>query len=328
MTRIELAASSRLAWREEIVLGRHGEVVPGSWLSRLEILGAGRPLLVAELALGPAAPAWPSPAVLDGARAVRAGGRPSPVGKRASPQSNRVPCLCPGDAPPARGSGPGGARLGRRPRFVPAASQPAPRAGRWRRPRRDGLAVVTGSAYDDFAADYHWIFSDEHVSGEQFLRRYRDVLAALPARAEVLDCACGTGLEALTLARNGFRVTACDASEGMVAEARRLFADSGVEVPVEPCTWDRLPSSFPARFDAVFCTGNSISHAGRGSRDVGGPRRHGSSSSKRRRARHRGAGLGADVRGTAEVRGSRSRGRPRRRARVGAVRVDDPRGMG
>ena len=120
---------------------------------------------------------------------------------------------------------------------------------------------MTGSAYDDFAADYHWIFSDEHVSGEQFLRRYRDVLAALPARAEVLDCACGTGLEALTLARNGFRVTACDASEGMVAEARRLFADSGVEVPVEQCTWGSLPSSFPARFDAVFCTGNSISHA-------------------------------------------------------------------
>ena len=70
MTRIELAASSRLAWREEIVLGRHGEVVPGSWLSRLEILRAGRPLLVAELGLGPAAPAWPSPAVLDGARAL------------------------------------------------------------------------------------------------------------------------------------------------------------------------------------------------------------------------------------------------------------------
>jgi len=119
---------------------------------------------------------------------------------------------------------------------------------------------VTASAYDGFAADYHWIFSDEHISGERFLHRYRDVLAALPPRAEILDCACGTGLEALALVRRGFRVTACDASEGMVAQARRLFADSDVEVPVEQCAWDSLASRFPSRYDAVFCTGNSIAH--------------------------------------------------------------------
>ncbi len=124
------------------------------------------------------------------------------------------------------------------------------------------LGVVTGSAYDTFAADYHWIFSDEHISGDRFLHRYRDVLATLPPRAEVLDCACGTGLEAMALARTGLRVTACDASEGMVAEARRLFADSGLEVPVERCSWDSLAEVFPGRYDVVFCTGNSIAHSG------------------------------------------------------------------
>lgn len=121
---------------------------------------------------------------------------------------------------------------------------------------------MTGSAYDDFAADYEWIFSDEHISGEPFRDRYHDLLASLPAGAEVLDCACGTGLEAMALARAGFRVTACDASEGMVAQARRRFTDSGLAVRVEQCTWDNLPKVVATRFDAAFCTGNSIVHSG------------------------------------------------------------------
>jgi len=71
-TRIVLAASSRLQWRDEVVLGRHGEGVPGSWLSHLEILVSRRPLLVAELGLGPAATSWQLPGVLGGARALSA----------------------------------------------------------------------------------------------------------------------------------------------------------------------------------------------------------------------------------------------------------------
>jgi len=69
-TRVALASTSRLAWHEDVVLGRHGEVVPGSWTSRLEVLVCGRPLLVAELGLGPAAPTWELPSGLGGARAV------------------------------------------------------------------------------------------------------------------------------------------------------------------------------------------------------------------------------------------------------------------
>ncbi len=122
---------------------------------------------------------------------------------------------------------------------------------------------MTGStSYDNFAADYHWIFSDQHLSGEQFLHRYRELLASLPPQAEVLDCACGTGLEAMALVRAGFRVTASDASEGMVNRARQLFAEAGIVVPVEQCTWDGLASVFPAGYDAIFCTGNSIAHCG------------------------------------------------------------------
>jgi len=67
---IDVAPTARLCWRDEVVLGRHGERVPGSWWSALSIARGSRPLLASELGLGPAAPLWQSPVALDGARAV------------------------------------------------------------------------------------------------------------------------------------------------------------------------------------------------------------------------------------------------------------------
>lgn len=66
---VAVEEGGRLHWREELVLGRHGEA-PGSVVSRLHVDYAGRPLLRHELALGPEHPGWDSPAVTAGARAV------------------------------------------------------------------------------------------------------------------------------------------------------------------------------------------------------------------------------------------------------------------
>ncbi|MFF8811513.1 urease accessory protein UreD [Streptomyces pactum] len=68
-TRVELAATARLALREEQVLGRAGEP-PGDLTTRLTVHRAGRPLLDQELRYGPGAPGWDGPAVLGGHRAV------------------------------------------------------------------------------------------------------------------------------------------------------------------------------------------------------------------------------------------------------------------
>ncbi|MFJ8309854.1 MULTISPECIES: urease accessory protein UreD [unclassified Streptomyces] len=69
-TRIELATGARLVFREEQVLGRHGEA-PGTLATRLTVHRAGRPLLDQELAYGPGAPGgWDGGAVLGGHRAV------------------------------------------------------------------------------------------------------------------------------------------------------------------------------------------------------------------------------------------------------------------
>ncbi|MFI0741745.1 urease accessory protein UreD [Streptomyces sp. NPDC021100] len=68
-TRVELAPTARLLFREEQVLGRAGEPA-GRLTTRLTVHRAGRPLYDQELAYGPGAPGWDGGAVLGGHRAV------------------------------------------------------------------------------------------------------------------------------------------------------------------------------------------------------------------------------------------------------------------
>jgi urease accessory protein len=68
-THVALAPGSRLAWREELMLGRHGEE-PGCWRARSVVDMDGLPLWRHELRLGPDTPGWEGPAVLGRSRAV------------------------------------------------------------------------------------------------------------------------------------------------------------------------------------------------------------------------------------------------------------------
>ena len=68
-TRVRMNADARLIWRDEFVIGRHGEN-PGTWRSRLRITVGKTVVLSSEVSAGPAAAAWSSRSVLAGARAV------------------------------------------------------------------------------------------------------------------------------------------------------------------------------------------------------------------------------------------------------------------
>ncbi|MEV0978972.1 urease accessory protein UreD [Streptomyces sp. NPDC049915] len=69
-TRLDLAPTARLVFREEQILGRAAEQ-PGRLSSRLTLRIGGRTVLDQELACGPGAPGgWDGPAVLAGHRAV------------------------------------------------------------------------------------------------------------------------------------------------------------------------------------------------------------------------------------------------------------------
>jgi len=68
-TRLSVGRTARVVWRDELVLGRHGED-PGDYVSRLRLDVAGVAVLRQELAVGAPHPGWRGPAVTGGRRAV------------------------------------------------------------------------------------------------------------------------------------------------------------------------------------------------------------------------------------------------------------------
>lgn len=66
---IDVAAEASLLWRDELQCGRHGEQ-PGNVALTTRLRVAETEIYRHELAVGPGAPGWSGPAVLDDARAV------------------------------------------------------------------------------------------------------------------------------------------------------------------------------------------------------------------------------------------------------------------
>jgi SAM-dependent methyltransferase len=112
--------------------------------------------------------------------------------------------------------------------------------------------------YDRLADVYDWLVPETLLDPEGSAAAFETVIDRLPRGARVLDCAAGTGTLAVGLALRGFEVTASDASEGMVARTRALAGAHGVPLEASVRVWEDLDGG---PFDAVFCVGNSITHA-------------------------------------------------------------------
>lgn len=89
------------------------------------------------------------------------------------------------------------------------------------------------SAFDELARDYDAKFTESAVG-----RVLRDVVWARleetfrPCRT-VLELGCGTGEDAIWLARQGVKVVACDAAAGMIEVARRKSEAAGCAERIE-----------------------------------------------------------------------------------------------
>jgi len=78
---------------------------------------------------------------------------------------------------------------------------------------------------------------------------FHDIVAAHVAPGStLLDFGCGTGIDALHYARQGFRVLAYDNSAGMVGQLERRCAAEIASGQVQSCAFDygRFPASLPA----------------------------------------------------------------------------------
>jgi SAM-dependent methyltransferase len=118
-------------------------------------------------------------------------------------------------------------------------------------------------SYLTLAADYDWLFADDVLTGGEAISS--PATARLLQRTgrgrAVLDASCGTGINAVVLARRGFDVWATDGSEAMIEEAAARFRREQLAIPLRRCLWADLPVTLAERFDVVLCVGNSLVHA-------------------------------------------------------------------
>jgi len=116
--------------------------------------------------------------------------------------------------------------------------------------------------YNGLAADYHLLFEDWDAAiarqGEVLDRLMR--AAGLPAKARILDCACGIGTQALGLAGCGHVVLGSDASAASITRARAEAAKRGLDIAFTVADMRTLAGIERAAFEAVVCADNALPH--------------------------------------------------------------------
>jgi ubiquinone/menaquinone biosynthesis C-methylase UbiE len=113
----------------------------------------------------------------------------------------------------------------------------------------------TTLAFDSVAEQYDDQFTRSVVGRTQRNAVWQKAAATFSAGQHILELNCGTGEDALFLARHGISVTALDASKQMVRQAQRRRE---LEAPHSPIRFELLPTEDLAElkdaplFDGVF----------------------------------------------------------------------------
>jgi SAM-dependent methyltransferase len=123
------------------------------------------------------------------------------------------------------------------------------------------MASSDATPFDELAADYDASFTHSACGRNLRARVWQRATRVFAGRGRILELGCGTGEDAVHLARAGHHVVATDASTGMIRIARLKAAAAGVGsridfhvLPVE--SLDELGRE--ARFDAVFSNFGAI----------------------------------------------------------------------
>ena len=118
--------------------------------------------------------------------------------------------------------------------------------------------------YDSFSVDYDRFVNwpDRLATELPFIEGQLQAVGA----CRVLDAACGTGMHAIALARQGYEVVGADLSAGMIERARAnacaeyASAAADVDVRFEVAGFGELAARAGTGFDAALCLGNSLPH--------------------------------------------------------------------
>jgi len=124
-------------------------------------------------------------------------------------------------------------------------------------PQQFALIIWTPSEIDRYSRDdwNGWPTVQIFVRAEHWLDAMEQALVEryFSKNGELLNLACGAGREALLLAKRGLRVTACDWSPRMVAEARRRAQEAELPIRLALADMYHLPYHDEA-FDYMLLT--------------------------------------------------------------------------
>lgn len=112
---------------------------------------------------------------------------------------------------------------------------------------------MTNDPYEGFADRYDWM-TRKDPEREDFFRQ----LFLNHRVSDVLDCACGTGMDLMMFHSFGCHVVGSDLSDAMLTRARKNLTEAGLEIAVSKVDYRKLEKSHTVPFDAVVCLSNAI----------------------------------------------------------------------
>jgi glycine/sarcosine N-methyltransferase len=123
------------------------------------------------------------------------------------------------------------------------------------------MASSVRDFYDGLAAEYHLVYGDhwDDVVARQGAVLDRLIREVRGGAADVLDCACGIGTQAIGLAKHGHRVLGTDISERSLDRARVEAERLGATASFAVADFRDL-ATVPGTFDVVISCDNALPH--------------------------------------------------------------------
>ena len=121
---------------------------------------------------------------------------------------------------------------------------------------------ITQSFYDNLASQYDKLFLDWQATTQEQAVLLDRIFEAngFDKTANILDCACGIGTQAIGLAGIGYNVTGSDISNGEITEAKERARKNNVAVHFEHADFCALSNTFDEQFDIVIAMDNALPH--------------------------------------------------------------------
>ena len=121
---------------------------------------------------------------------------------------------------------------------------------------------IVQTFYNQMATQYDKLFLDwEATTREQAVILHKLFAAyGFDKTAQVLDCACGIGTQAIGLATLGYPVTGSDISKEELVEAKRRAKKQGVKVRFMSADFCSLSDTFSQPFDIIIAMDNALPH--------------------------------------------------------------------